>query len=603
MKMIKLFLRYIKKHWIVLILTILLVVLLNYIRSIVPKMTGVFIAIVDKKPLGESELPSFFLPFYESATTISAQLLVTGIIIVCVAFIREIINIFCDVSIYSISELVGCKAQIAYFEKVQNLPYSYLNHAETGDLIQRSTQDINRFKVFITGSLLELFNAFCKIIIYGVCMFLIDVEFTIYVCIILPVYFISSYIYFKAQSKDFERLEDKEGKMTNVLQENLTGIRVVKAFANEKYEINKFNNSLDEYTSVWKRVTKRMSTFWGVSDVLTYTQLLVVFILSVYFIVNKGMSLDQAAVMFLYTEQIAWPCRSLGRQLAEFGKTSIACGRILEVLDKESEHKQEENLTPEITGDIEFKNVSFKFDDATIPTLKNINLTINSGEVVAIVGKTGSGKSTFVNMLNRLLDPSEGQILLNGNDITKIDKKWVRKHVGIILQEPFLYSRTIQENINITLPYNDTNKAKELAHIASVDKDIEGFKKQYLTMVGERGVTLSGGQKQRIAIARMLAEHRSILVFDDSLSAVDSETDLKIRKALKDTERKSTMLIITHRITTAKDADKIIVFEDGKISDIGTHEQLIAKEGLYQTIWKIQNYFNDDLTKGDEINV
>ena len=603
MKMIKLFLRYIKKHWIVLILTILLVVLLNYIRSIVPKMTGVFIAIVDKKPLGESELPSFFLPFYESATTISAQLLVTGIIIVCVAFIREIINIFCDVSIYGISELVGCKAQIAYFEKVQNLPYSYLNHAETGDLIQRSTQDINRFKVFITGSLLELFNAFCKIIIYGVCMFLIDVEFTIYVCIILPVYFISSYIYFKAQSKDFERLEDKEGKMTNVLQENLTGIRVVKAFANEKYEINKFNNSLDEYTSVWKRVTKRMSTFWGVSDVLTYTQLLVVFILSVYFIVNKGMSLDQAAVMFLYTEQIAWPCRSLGRQLAEFGKTSIACGRILEVLDKESEHKQEENLIPEITGDIEFKNVSFKFDDATIPTLKNINLTINSGEVIAIVGKTGSGKSTFVNMLNRLLDPSEGQILLNGNDITKIDKKWVRKHVGIILQEPFLYSRTIQENINITLPYNDTNKAKELAHIASVDKDIEGFKKQYLTMVGERGVTLSGGQKQRIAIARMLAEHRSILVFDDSLSAVDSETDLKIRKALKDTERKSTMLIITHRITTAKDADKIIVFEDGKISDIGTHEQLIAKEGLYQTIWKIQNYFNDDLTKGDEINV
>lgn len=603
MKMIKLFLRYIKKHWIVLILTILLVVLLNYIRSIIPKMTGVFIAIVDKKPLGESELPSFFLLFYESATTISAQLLVTGIIIVCVAFVREIINIFCDVSIYSISELVGCKAQIAYFEKVQNLPYSYLNHAETGDLIQRSTQDINRFKMFITGSLLELFNAFCKIIIYGVCMFLIDVEFTIYVCIILPVYFISSYIYFKAQSKDFERLEDKEGKMTNVLQENLTGIRVVKAFANEKYEINKFNNSLDEYTSVWKRVTKRMSTFWGVSDVLTYTQLLVVFILSVYFIVNKGMSLDQAAVMFLYTEQIAWPCRSLGRQLAEFGKTSIACGRILEVLDKESEHKQEENLTPEITGDIEFKNVSFKFDDATIPTLKNINLTINSGEVIAIVGKTGSGKSTFVNMLNRLLDPSEGQILLNGNDITKIDKKWVRKHVGIILQEPFLYSRTIQENINITLPYNDTNKAKELAHIASVDKDIEGFKKQYLTMVGERGVTLSGGQKQRIAIARMLAEHRSILVFDDSLSAVDSETDLKIRKALKDTERKSTTIIITHRITTAKDADKIIVFEDGKISDIGTHEQLIAKEGLYQTIWKIQNYFNDDLTKGDEINV
>ena len=601
MKMIKLFLRYIKKHIFLLVLTIALVVLLNYIRSIIPKMTGVFIAIVDKTPLEESELPFFLLPFYKGATTIQTQLLVTGVIITLVALIREIINIFCDVSIFKISELVGCKAQVAYFEKIQNLPYSYLNHAETGDLIQRSTQDINRFKVFITGSLLELFNSFCKIIIYGVCMFLIDVEFTIYVCIILPIYFISSYIYFKAQSNDFEKLEEKEGKMTNVLQENLTGIRVVKAFANENYEINKFNNSMDDYTSVWKRVTKRMSSFWGISDVLTYTQLLVVFGLSIYFITNKSMTLDQAAIMFLYTEQIAWPCRNLGRQLAEFGKTSIACGRISDVLDRKDEYDENENLTPEISGDIEFKDVSFTFDDATIPTLKNINLKINKGEVVAIVGKTGSGKSTFVNMLNRLLDPTQGTILLDGTDITKIDKKWVRKNVGVILQEPFLYSRTIEENINITLPYSDDKKAKELAHIANVDKDVESFKLQYQTMVGERGVTLSGGQKQRIAIARMLADKKAILVFDDSLSAVDSETDLKIRQALKSKEGQATMLIITHRITTAKDADKIVVFEDGQITDIGTHNQLIQKEGLYQTIWNIQNYFNDDRMKGDEI--
>ena len=577
MKMLKLFLRYIKKHWLFLVLTILLVVILNYLRSIIPILTSTFIAIVENKTIEESELPFFLFPFYNEASTIAAKLMVTSLLIVCIAFIREIINIFVDVSIYSISEIVGCKAQIAYFDKIQNLPYSYLNHAETGDLIQRSTQDINRFKTFITGSLLELFNVFCKIIIYGICMFLIDVEFTIYVCVILPIYFITSYIYFKAQSNDFEKLEEKEGKLTTVLQENLTGIRVVKAFANEKYEINKFNNSMEDYTSVWKRVTKRMSVFWGTSDILTYTQLLIVFVLSVFFIINKGMSLDQAAVMFIYTEQIAWPCRNLGRQLAEFGKTSIACGRIIEVLDSKSEHDENQNQTPDIDGDIEFKNVSFTFSDTSIPTLKDINLKINKGEVVAIVGKTGSGKSTFVNLLNRLLDPTKGQILLNGHDITSIDKKYLRKHVGVILQEPFLYSRTIQENINITLPYDDSKKAKELAHLASVDKDIEGFKQQYLTMVGERGVTLSGGQKQRIAIARMLAEKKEILVFDDSLSAVDSETDLKIRNALKSKEGQSTMIIITHRITTAKDADKIIVFEDGKISDIGTHDELILK--------------------------
>lgn len=600
MKTFKLFARYIKKYIWLFILTVILVVGLNYIRSIVPKLTSTFIAIVEGKPLIDSETPAFLLPLFNGAESIPSQLLVTALIIIAVAFVREIINIFCDVNIYKISEVVGCKAQIDYFNKVQDLPYSYLNHAETGDLIQRSTQDINRFKRFITGSFLELFNSLCKVIVYGISMLLINTEFTLYVFIMLPVYFITSYLYFKKQSKDFSALEEKEGQMTNVLQENLTGIRVVKAFANEDYEINKFNNSLDEYTNVWKRTTKRMSAFWGISDVLTYGQLLLVFILSIYFVLNNKMDFDTVVVMFLYTEQIVWPCRSLGRQLAEFGKTSICCGRILEILDKEDEYDATQNETPEIKGNIEFKDVSFKFDDATIPTLNNINLTINAGETIAIIGKTGSGKSTFVNMLNRLLDPTSGQILLDGNDITKMDKKHVRKHVGIILQEPFLYSRTIGENINITLPYNDNVKAQELARVASVDVDIDGFELKYDTMVGERGVTLSGGQKQRISIARMLAEKREILIFDDSLSAVDTETDLKIRNALKDNEGKATMIIITHRITTAKDADKIIVFEDGRISHIGKHEELIKQKGLYQTIWQIQNYFNDHPVEGGE---
>ena len=593
MKTFKLFGRYIKKYWFMFIFTVLLVVFLNYVRSIIPKLTSAFVAIIENKPINESEIPAFLLFFYNNANGIASFLLTNAILIVCIAFVREIINIIVDVNIYKLSEIVGCKAQIEYFNKVQNLPYSYLNHAETGDLIQRSTQDINRFKRFITGSLLELFNSLCKVVVYGISMVLINPEFTLYVFIMLPIYFISSYFYFKKQSNDFVAMEEKEGEMTNVLQENLTGIRVVKAFANEKFEINKFNNSLEEYTSVWKRTTKRMSTFWGVSDILTYTQLLLVFVLSIYFIMNKGMDFDEVVVMFLYTEQIVWPCRNLGRQLAEFGKTSICAGRILEIIEKEDEYKNDENQTPEIKGNIEFKDVSFKFEDATIPTLNNINLVINKGETIAIIGKTGSGKSTFVNMLNRLLDPTSGQILLDGNDITKMDKKHVRKHVGIILQEPFLYSRTIGQNINITLPYDDAKKAKELAHIASVDNDIESFELKYETMVGERGVTLSGGQKQRISIARMLADQREILVFDDSLSAVDTETDLKIRNALKQKEGKSTMIIITHRITTAKDADKIVVFEDGKISHIGKHEELIKQEGLYKTIWEIQNYFND----------
>lgn len=597
MKTFKLFLRYIKKHWALLIITLILVISLNYIRSIVPKLVGTFVAIVNHKPIKDSETPSFLLPFYENAFSIQEQLLTTALLVTLVAFVREIINIICDVNVYKISEVVGCKAQIDYFKKVQDLPYSYLNHAETGDLIQRSTQDISRFKRFLTDSFLELLNSLCKIFVFGIAMILINKEFTLYVFIILPIYFITSYVYFKKQSNDYVLMEDKEAKMTNVLQENLTGIRVVKAFANENYEIEKFNNSIDEYTSVWRRTVRRMAKFWGVSDFLTYLQLLLVFVLSIIFITSGKMSFDQTTIMFLYTEQIVWPCRNLGRQLAEFGKTSICSGRILEVLDKKDEYNEGENEKPEIKGNIEFKDVSFKFDDAKIPTLNNINLKINAGETIAIIGKTGSGKSTFVNMLNRLLDPTSGVILLDGNDITKMDKSWVRKNVGIILQEPFLYSRTIGQNISITLPYNDISIAQKLAHIASVDNDIEGFDLKYETMVGERGVTLSGGQKQRISIARMLAYPHAILVFDDSLSAVDTETDLKIRNALKKQEGKCTTIIITHRITTAKDADKIVVFEDGKISNIGKHEDLIKQEGLYKTIWEIQNYFNDDPEK------
>lgn len=599
MKTFKLLVRYMKKHILVFILTILLVISLNYIRSIIPKLTSAFVAIIERKPLVDSEIPSFLLWAYNGSESLKSQLLVTALLIGTIALIREMVNIIVDVNIYGISETVGCQAQIDYFNKVQDLPYSYLNHAETGDLIQRSTQDINRFKRFITGSLLDLFNSLCKVVVFGVSMFIINAEFSSYVFLMLPVYFISSYLYFKKQSKDFSDLEEKEGKMTNVLQENLTGIRVVKAFANENYEIEKFNKSLDEYTSIWKRTTKRMSVFWGISDILTYTQLLYVFILSVYFVLERSMSFDVVVIMFLYTEQIVWPCRSLGRQLAEWGKTSICCNRILEILDMKDEYVSNGKETPEIKGNIEFKDVSFKFDDASIPTLKDINLSIKQGETIAIIGKTGSGKSTFVNLLNRLLDPTSGEILLDGNDITKMDKKHVRQHVGIILQEPFLYSRTIKENINIALPYSDDKTAKELARVASVDNDIESFELKYETMVGERGVTLSGGQKQRISIARMLADKREILIFDDSLSAVDTETDLKIRNALKEKEGTCTMIIITHRITTAKDADKIIVFEDGRITHIGKHEQLIKEKGLYQTIWQIQNYFNDTPNGGD----
>jgi ATP-binding cassette subfamily B protein len=283
----------------------------------------------------------------------------------------------------------------------------------------------------------------------------------------------------------------------------------------------------------------------------------------------------------------------LGRQLGEMKRSDIAGKRILEILDLKDEYINDGSKEIAIKGSIEFRGVSFKFSDSSIPVLNNINLKIMSGETIAIIGKTGSGKSTLVNMINRMIEPSSGQILIDNVDIKEIKKASLRKQIIVVLQEPFLFSKTVAENIGITLEKNADKNFNSIVEnassIASLTDDINRFKDKYETIVGERGVTLSGGQKQRVAIARSLVDNKPVIVFDDALSAVDTETDLKIRNALKSRENKQTTIIITHRITTAMEANRIVIIENGTISAVGTHDELIKQNGLYSKIWKIQN--------------
>lgn len=597
MKALKLLFRYVKKHIFLFILTVIMLFSLNYIRSLIPLLIGKVMQIVDSKEYA-SDLP-YYLEWFFKGNNKQALLLTAMLLISIVAIIRDVLNLFVDVNVTKVSERIGCNIQKDYYNHVQDLPYSYLNHAETGDLIQRSTQDISRFKRFINGSLLQILNAFGIVCINGLQMLIINPLFTLIAFVLIPVYFFVSFFYFKSIEKDFTKTEKAEGKMTTVLQENLTGIRVVKAFANEKYEIEKFDKSLDDYTTNWDKVNKKMSLFWGCSDFLTYLQLVITFTISILFILKGRMNFSEACIMFLYVQNIAWPAKNLGRQIAEFGKTSICANRIMEILDLKTEYQEENLKKVDLFGNIRFEHVDFCFPDSELPTLKDVNLNIKQGETIAIIGKTGSGKSTLIHLLNRLIDPTSGKLYLDDYDITTLDKKSVRQQIGIILQEPFLFSRTIRENIGIASKRQDDSYIRTLAQLASVDEDILHFEKQYETMVGERGVTLSGGQKQRIAIARMLANDKKILIFDDSLSAVDTETDLKIRTALRQQKNKVTTILITHRITTAKDADKIVVIEDGMITQIGTHQELIQIAGLYQEIWKIQNCF----LEGGELHV
>jgi ATP-binding cassette subfamily B protein len=283
-----------------------------------------------------------------------------------------------------------------------------------------------------------------------------------------------------------------------------------------------------------------------------------------------------------------WPVRHFGRVLADMGRMLIAVGRIKEVLSENEETSGENPISPELDGDIKFDDVSFYYEDEKHPVLKNLSFEVKAGETVAILGSTGSGKSSLVQLLQRLYDYQEGRITIGGNDLKHVDKSHLRRRIGIVLQEPFLYSRTIKENIGITMKEENDDDIVQSARIASVHDVINDFENGYETIVGERGVTLSGGQKQRVAIARTILRDSDVLIFDDSLSAVDTHTDAKIRKALKERRKGVTTFIISHRISTLMEADRILVLEDGHIAQQGSHDELLAQEGLYKRIWDIQ---------------
>jgi len=590
----KIFKRYIKGNLLKLLLVILSLVFLNYLRSLIPLFVGKVFAILNEN--SESTLPNVINNIFVGKNLVT-QLLLVAVCIVGTALIRDITNLSADIGIAEVSEGVGYNLQTDFYNHVQELPYSYLNHAQTGDLIQRSISDITRVKRFIGQILPACFNALLQIVIYSYQMLLINSRLGIYLLIPIPLIFLGAVIYFRKNAYIFTNIEESEGALTTDVQENLTGIRVVKAFANEKYEINKFNKAMDKFISSWHALMNKMSSYYSIMDGISYLLMLTGFVLSVYFVKSGALKFDEATSMFLYVESIIWPTRILGRQIGEMNRSKIAGSRILEIVDEPTEFANDGKLKPKIKGNIKFEDVFFTFKDGSTPTIRNINLDINHGETIALIGKTGSGKSTLVSMLNRMLDCTSGKILLDGIDIKEINKKYLRKNVGIVLQEPFLFSKTIAENIGIVLNKIDANdletssRIKSVARVAAVSNDIERFEEGYNTIVGERGVTLSGGQKQRIAIARTLVEYKPILIFDDSLSAVDSETDIKIRSALKTKEEDRTTIIITHRISTAMEADRIIVMEDGEITEVGTHDDLIKKPGLYQEIWNIQNHF------------
>ncbi len=482
------------------------------------------------------------------------------------------------------------------FYHIERLPYKYHVKAETGDLIQRCTSDVNKIRRFLSIQLTELGRAVFMISIGLFVMLMLNVKMTLIALSIVPIIFLFTLFFFKEVQREFTKTDQSEGKMQNTLQENLSGMRVVRAFAQQQEEINKFEIRNKDFQQKGLRVINLMALYWSVSDFLCMFQIGLVLVIGSIFTINGEMSLGTLIAFTMYMNQFLWPVRQLGRILTDMGKALVAVSRIEEIFENEIEDIDEEGLRPDIKGNISIENLYFKYENSK-EILKGISLEIKKGETVAFLGATGSGKSSLVNLLPRLYNYDSGSIKIDGYELSDINKKWIRNNIGIVLQDPYLYSRSIKENIGMT-ELSDL-KIYDAAKIACIHDVIEEFEDGYKTRVGENGVTLSGGQKQRLAIARMLIKDYPILVFDDSLSAVDTETDLSIRNALKERNKDTTTLIVSHRITTLSSADKIFVIDDGKIIDHGTHSELISREGLYKRIWDIQQNIenNSDISK------
>lgn len=487
-----------------------------------------------------------------------------------------------------ISERYVEKLRNDLYEHLQYYPYHAHVNAKSGDLIQRCTSDVDTVRRFLAGQVSELVYAISMAIIAMFILIQMNLKLALIAMISLPFLVIFAYVFFMRMQKVFTSSDEAEGELSTVLQESLSGVRVVKAFNREVFELERFDEKNKKFKNLTYKLIELLGMYWASSDLIVLTQIFIVVIYGIFAAQAGEITVGQFFVFLSYESMILWPIRNVGRILSDLGKMLVSLRRLNEIFDQTMEDTESGDIV-DINGDIVFDHVKFQYDDGNQAVLEDVSFTIKQGETLAILGPTGSGKSSLVHLLTRLYEYNEGSIRLNNHELKTIQKKHLRHNIGIVLQEPFLFSKTILENIRLSQPEANENAVIRAAEMASVHRVIHEFDQGYKTLVGEKGVTLSGGQKQRIAIARTILNQTPILIFDDSLSAVDTHTDEKIRHALKERAKDVTTLIITHRVTSAMQADKIIVLENGKISQQGTHETLCKEEGLYRRIVTIQS--------------
>lgn len=567
--------------------TVIISVVANYMTPQVIRFT--VDSVINELPFN---LPAFITDWLEGLggrDFLRENIIVCAAISLGFALISGLCMYVSRMSLSKACENTIARIRTKLYDHIQRLPFFWHNSHQTGDIIQRCTQDVDLIRNFISDQLLEIIRTVFLIVVSLLLMFSMNVQLSLIVCAFIPVLVVSSMIFFVLTGRKFREADEKEGELTSLVQENLTGVRVVRAFGRERYEIDRFDEKNEEYTNKWVKLGKIMGTNWGIGDFLAGFQVLAITIAGVFFVADGKLSAGEYLAFISYNSMIVWPSRNLGRLLSELSKTTISSTRLFDILDAKEEEDNPNPQQPPMDKDIVFDHVSFSYNNGA-DVLDDVSFTIKSGTTFGILGATGSGKSTLTYLLDRLYNlPAEnGTITIGGVDINDIELAYLRKHIGIVLQEPFLFSKNFRESIADGSSKKDLDSVRHYARIAVIDDAIQGFSEGYDTPIGERGVTISGGQKQRVAIARMLMQETPIKIFDDSLSAVDMETDAKIRKSINENVNGTTILI-AHRITTIMNADTILVLDKGKVSQIGTHEELIKADGIYKRIYEAQS--------------
>ena len=492
------------------------------------------------------------------------------------------------------SESIAKGIREKLYEKLQDVKLSFYDGEDTGDLVQRCSSDLETLRVFLASDIIEIGRAIMLIICVLPVLFIIHVPLALWSISLMPLLVIGAYIFFSRVKDVFLLTDESEGAMTATLQENLTGIRVVRAFARQDHEINKFGVRNATFRDNNRRLIKLMGIYWPVSDMIAMSQIGIVLFAGAHYVMQGSLTIGDLFIFLTCEGMVIWPVRQLGRVLTDSGKAVISLGRIDHIRRAEAE---EEGFTPasgRALGGIRAENLSFAFDDGK-QILDGFSIDIKPGETLGVVGPPGSGKTSLIRCLLKLYPYQSGKLEIDGHEVATLNRLWLRRQIGVVLQDPFLYSRTLRENLSVGRAKASQAEIEQACREAAIYDSIMEFPEGFDERVGERGVTLSGGQRQRLALARALLKDSPVLVLDDSLSAIDTKTEQLILKALQKRKGRQTTLVIAHRLSSLAYVDRIAVIDQGRLVQLGSHEELSVVSGLYRRLCQIQGALDDQI--------